>query len=208
LLKFQRFGSVIALKPEFEERYIILHKHTFPGVLKRIYDSNIRNYSIYLRDGILFSYYEYIGQKYEEDMQKIGKDKTTQEWWTLTDPMQEPIEARKEGGWWTEIEEIYFFSREASSNICVKRFACVVEEIQIHESDLIIPKSVFSTLSIHKLVLFQEGGHIYLYSEFLNTDSPSEVNDISDSIGHLLSRISFEGQSKQWKNMREIFHTD
>jgi len=43
------------------ERYIILHQHVFTGVLDRIRKSNIRNYSIYQRDEILFSYYEYVG---------------------------------------------------------------------------------------------------------------------------------------------------
>jgi L-rhamnose mutarotase len=33
-----------------KERYIILHKHTFSGVLKHIHDSNIRNYSIFLQE--------------------------------------------------------------------------------------------------------------------------------------------------------------
>ena len=78
------YGSLIGLKPEFEERYIILHKHTFPEVLDRIYKSNIRNYTIFLKDGILFSFLEYIGNNYEADMEKIGQDKVTREWWKLT----------------------------------------------------------------------------------------------------------------------------
>ena len=129
--RLRRLGSVIGLKPDFEERYIILHKHTFPGVLKRIRDSNICNFSIFLRDGILFSYYEYTGQNYEEDTQKIGEDKTTQEWWKLTDPMQEPFKTRKEGECWAEMEEIYYFSEADDTDIRVKRFACVAEENQI-----------------------------------------------------------------------------
>ena len=51
----KRVGSLIKVHPEFEERYIILHKHTFPGVLESIKRSNIRNYSIFLLDGVLFS---------------------------------------------------------------------------------------------------------------------------------------------------------
>lgn len=48
--KAQHLGSLIRLRPECEEQYIILHKHTFPGVLQRICRSNIRNYSIFLRE--------------------------------------------------------------------------------------------------------------------------------------------------------------
>lgn len=206
--RLQRFGSVIGLKPEFEERYIILHKHTFPGVLRRTRDSNIRNYSIFLRDGILFSYYEYTGQDYEDDMQKIGKDKTTQEWWKLTDPMQEPLKTRKEGEWWTEIEEIYFHSGVNDSDIPVQRFACVAEENQIQVKDLIFPQSILSGLFIHKLSLFQNEDRIYIYSEFLDTTSPSEVENTADRIDHLFSGIPLGGQSMRWKNMQEVFHTD
>ena len=82
-----RFGSIIGLKPEYEERYIILHKHTFPGVLNRIRKCNIQNYSIFLRDGLLFSHFEYVGSDFDADMANMADD-TTKDWWKLTDPMQ------------------------------------------------------------------------------------------------------------------------
>ena len=37
-----------------------------------IQECNIRNYSIYYRDGYLFSYYEYVGDDYEADMAKMA----------------------------------------------------------------------------------------------------------------------------------------
>ena len=77
----ERLGSLIRLKPEYEERYIILHRHTFPSVLERIRNSNIRNYSIFLHDGMLFSFYEYVGNDYADDMEKIGADPVTRDWW-------------------------------------------------------------------------------------------------------------------------------
>ena len=49
-------GSLIGLKEEFAEQYIILHKNTFPSVLGRIAKSNIDNYSIFLLDGFLFGF--------------------------------------------------------------------------------------------------------------------------------------------------------
>ena len=62
------FGSTIGLKPDYAERYIALHANTFPGVLRRISRSNIRNYSIHLHDHLLFSYLEYVGTDYDADM--------------------------------------------------------------------------------------------------------------------------------------------
>lgn len=108
----QRFGSVIGLKPEKAEEYIKLHAETWPEILKRIKDSNIRNYSIYmgkLDDGnlYLFSYFEYIGDDYEGDMKKIADDPKTKEWWKLTDPCQIPQKERKEGEHWMQMQEVF-----------------------------------------------------------------------------------------------------
>ena len=64
----KRYGQVIRLKPEMEEKYRALHAAVWPGVLKTIHECNIRNYSIYLRDGYLFSYFEYVGSDFDADM--------------------------------------------------------------------------------------------------------------------------------------------
>ena len=97
-------GSIIGLKKEFEEQYIVLHKHTFPGVLDRISHSNISDYSIFLHNGILFSHMVYTGTDIDADMQALSSDKTTQEWWKLTDRMQQPLQSRKDNEWWAEIK--------------------------------------------------------------------------------------------------------
>ena len=65
-------GKLIKVRPEYEERYVIIHKHVWPEVLERIYKSNIRNYSIFMLDGILFSFNEYVGNNYEDDMNTVG----------------------------------------------------------------------------------------------------------------------------------------
>jgi L-rhamnose mutarotase len=46
-------GSIIGLKPEYREPYIVLHRNTFPRVLEQIHRSNICDYSIFLQDGLL-----------------------------------------------------------------------------------------------------------------------------------------------------------
>ena len=76
----KRYGSVIRLRPEKKEEYIKLHETVWPGVLKTIFDCNIRNYSIFYREGWLFSYFEYIGNDYEADMKKMAADPVTQQW--------------------------------------------------------------------------------------------------------------------------------
>lgn len=41
----------------------------------------------------------------------IARDPKTHEWWALTDPCQEPVEAAsrgsREGGWWADMEELF-----------------------------------------------------------------------------------------------------
>ena len=40
-------------------------------------------------------------------MDKMAADPKTQEWWDLVMPFQQPLEERKEGEWWAEMEEVY-----------------------------------------------------------------------------------------------------
>lgn len=206
--RLERFGSVIGLKPEFEERYIILHKHTFPGVLKRIRDSNIRNYSIFLRDSMLFSYYEYRGQDYEKDMQKISEDTITQEWWKLTDPMQEPIQDRKEGEWWASLEEIGHFSSAESYGLHTQRFAYTAEKKPKRLPKMDIPEDVFDTLPIQNLFVFQQRRHLYLYCKCAETSASSHIGRVEKVMDRFFSRISFKNKKFQWESMVEVFHTD
>ncbi len=68
----KRYGSVIRLRPEKREEYKKLHAEVWPGVLRMIKECNLQNYSIYYKDGFLFSYYEYVGENYEADMAKMA----------------------------------------------------------------------------------------------------------------------------------------
>ena len=57
-----RIGSVIKVKPEMLEQYKALHANPWPSVDSMLKECNIQNYSIYFRDGYLFSYLEYTGE--------------------------------------------------------------------------------------------------------------------------------------------------
>lgn len=103
----KRYGSIIRVVPEKLDEYKRLHAAVWPGVLKMIRECNIRNYSIYYRDGFLFSYYEYIGEDYDADMAKMAADPETQRWWKETDPCQQAIETAAEGEWWAGMEEVF-----------------------------------------------------------------------------------------------------
>jgi L-rhamnose mutarotase len=102
-----RSGSVIQLKPEKLQEYKLLHTAVWPSVLRTIQDCGIRNYTIFVKDGYLFSYYEYVGIDYAADMAKMAADPETQAWWKLCAPCQQPLESRKHGEWWAEMEILF-----------------------------------------------------------------------------------------------------
>ena len=103
----KRYGSVIKIKTKKLEEYKKIHANIWPEVAKTITECNIINYSIFHKDGYLFSYFEYIGKNYESDMAKMAADSITQEWWDVCMPMQEPLDTRKKGEWWAEMEEVF-----------------------------------------------------------------------------------------------------
>jgi L-rhamnose mutarotase len=102
-----RHGSVVNLRPEHEGEYRALHAAVWPEVLGQIRDSNIRNFSIFLRDGLLFSYFEYVGRDLEGDLAAMARDPRTQQWWMLTDPCQKPVDSALPDEHWAAMEEVF-----------------------------------------------------------------------------------------------------
>lgn len=103
----RRFGQIIRVKPGFTESYIKYHSAVWPGVLETIKKCNIQNYSIFLKDNLLYAYFEYTGTDYKADMEKMAADPLTQEWWSVMKPMQEPVQGSNEGEWWADMEEVF-----------------------------------------------------------------------------------------------------
>jgi L-rhamnose mutarotase len=109
--KVQRYGFVIGLKPEKKDEYVKLHAETWPEVLDMISKCNIRNYSIYMTELegklYLFAYFEYTGEDFEADMEKMKADPKTNEWWEVTDPCQIRLPDTPDGEQWLQIEEVF-----------------------------------------------------------------------------------------------------
>jgi L-rhamnose mutarotase len=103
----KRFGMTIKLKPGSEAVYKRYHAAVWPEVLKKIAECNIKNYSIFFKDNVLFGYLEYHGTNAEDDWAKMAADSKTQEWWAIMMPMQEPLATRKAGEWWADMEEVF-----------------------------------------------------------------------------------------------------
>ena len=105
----QRMAQIIQVRPEQIERYVEVHRDVWPEVLATIADCNIKNYSIFLRrpENLLFAYFEYVGEDFTADMARMAADPTTQQWWEVAMPLQEPLPTRGEGEWWAPTQEVF-----------------------------------------------------------------------------------------------------
>jgi L-rhamnose mutarotase len=110
--RVERYGMVIGIQPDKIDHYKQLHAAAWPGVLAKIKECHIRNYSIYLREVekgqyLLFSYFEYTGDDFAADMAKMAADPETQRWWRETDPCQSPLPTRGPDEFWSRMEEVF-----------------------------------------------------------------------------------------------------
>ncbi len=103
----KRYGMVLRVKPGKAGEYKRLHAEVWPDVLRAITQSHITNYSIYLKDDLLFSYYEYVGTDYEADMKEMAADPVVQKWWDVCVPLLEPLSTRSVDELWANMEEVF-----------------------------------------------------------------------------------------------------
>ena len=105
----QRMGMVVGLKPGKIAEYKRLHAAVWPEILALISECNIANYSIFVKEpeNLLFSYWEYTGDDFDADMAKMASHPKNKEWWAVCMPQQQPLETRKQGGWWAMLKEVF-----------------------------------------------------------------------------------------------------
>lgn len=103
----KRIASVIGLPAANAAEYERLHAAVWPGVLGRLAESNITNYSIFRHGELLFAYMEYVGDDFDADMAAMAEDPTTRAWWDVCMPLQRPVEDRADGEWWKTLPEVF-----------------------------------------------------------------------------------------------------
>lgn len=105
----QRMGMVIGIAPEHVAEYKRLHAAVWPEVLAQIRASNIRNYTIFLREpeNLLFGTWEYHGTDFAADMARMAAHEVTQRWWEICNPLQRPLDSRADGEWWAMMDEVF-----------------------------------------------------------------------------------------------------
>jgi len=104
----KRIHQVVRVKPEHMEKYIGLHRSVWDGVLATLEECHVHNYSIAYRDGFLFAYFEYTGDDYAADMEKMAADPVTQEWWAVCKPCLTPVESETVSDCWADMQEVFY----------------------------------------------------------------------------------------------------
>jgi L-rhamnose mutarotase len=74
----QRVGMYFSVKPGMEGVYREKHQKVWPAVLEGIQEAGIRNYSIYMKDNELYSYFE-VGNL-DKTMTALAQDIENQKW--------------------------------------------------------------------------------------------------------------------------------
>lgn len=211
-------GSLITLRPEYEERYIILHQNTFPGVLRQIRRSNVRDYSIFLLDGILFSFFDYRGRDYAADMKAMAGDPTTVDWWKLTAPMQQPLHNVPEGEWWTPAELLVRLCPAPRSGGRQHRVALKARLLSdSHQAlrDVVsrIPAPVSRAIAaagIRNVHLYLHDDELYLYADVTGKSMEQAALALHRSTPFSRWRGALDrllDPAENWRVMREVFHT-
>jgi L-rhamnose mutarotase len=108
-LWMRKMAMLVGIAPEKIAEYKALHAAVWPAVLARIRQSNIRNYSIFLREpeNLLVGYWEYHGDDFNADMAAIAADPETQRWWQLTGPCQTRLSSAKDHEQWSMMDQVF-----------------------------------------------------------------------------------------------------
>ncbi|MBA3520733.1 MAG: L-rhamnose mutarotase [Rhizobiales bacterium] len=105
----RRMGMLIGVKPDKIAEYTAYHAAVWPEVLAMISACNISNYTIFLREpeNLLFGVWEYHGEDFDADMEKMSQHEPTRRWWAMNTPCQEPLTSRAPGEHWAMMQEIF-----------------------------------------------------------------------------------------------------
>ena len=76
----RRFFVISKIRPGKRDEYFRRHRDIDPKVVAAGHEAGLRNYSMFLNGDTVYSYYEYIGSNYEEDMRKKNEKPEVKKW--------------------------------------------------------------------------------------------------------------------------------
>ena len=102
------FGQLGRLKPEKIAEYDEMHGKPWPEILKTIYDCNLRNYSIFRHEDLVFAYFEYVGDDYDAKKTKMELCPHMQRWWTFSKPCFVKYSIRPDSEFYADMKQIFY----------------------------------------------------------------------------------------------------
>lgn len=103
----KRFLRMAKLNSEERSYYIERHSNPPEALIEALKASNIRNYSIAEKGDTLISYFEYVGQDFESDMNKLNENEASIRW---NADMEKCFESALCGSQWVDFDEVFYMS--------------------------------------------------------------------------------------------------
>lgn len=105
----KKFGQIGQLKKDMVDYYKELHAAPWSQVLNTISDCNLCNYNIFIKDDIVFAYFEYTGANYEIDMDRMAECTVTRKWWNHSQPCFKKFAMSESEEFYADMERIFYF---------------------------------------------------------------------------------------------------
>src|SRR5947208_17124727 len=86
--KMKRYGMVIGVRPEKLEEYKRLHAAVWPEIIRLLEEAQVKNYSIFQKDELLFGYFEYHGNDLAADFKRMNAEPIVKQWYAVCEPCQ------------------------------------------------------------------------------------------------------------------------
>ena len=100
----RRFGRIARLRPGAEGDYMRLHGKVWPEVLGSIAQAGIRNYTIYIHDGWVFSHFELVpGTTLEDAYAAMAQSSACELWEEKMRRLRDPAFAVD----WQPMDEVF-----------------------------------------------------------------------------------------------------
>ena len=101
----KRYGMVLGVRPEKLEEYKRLHAAVWPEIIRLLEQANVRNYSIFQKDELLFSYFSTGSDRRRllQDERRADRQAMVRRLLALPGPACH-AQARR---WWAAMDEVF-----------------------------------------------------------------------------------------------------
>ncbi|GAB1738824.1 hypothetical protein NU219Hw_g3611t1 [Hortaea werneckii] len=223
----KRMAQIVRLKPESLQEYKECHNKAWPEVLQQIKDCHIVDYSIWFddRSSTLFATMKWVGNDFDADMAKMAANPKVQEWWAMTDSMQESYVEGAKGstdpkGWWKPLEEVFrggILTRKPSPEQLPD--VLQAEEVGLHLSSSSLLLFRTARPQLRSILSRSPSGSSPIYDATMATETQTKqqpaketfhfVNDPRESINDALTGLTYLKPSLSYnKEYKTVYRND